>query len=108
MSSPLVSREEAYRKPTHHQMIVGMGYLAHSGPPALPLGANGNKNCAPPADAKDGSRHLLLPPNGAPAMPFVWIAAHRAWGSALPQKGNRLAWPIDHLMRAGWAYVKPE
>jgi hypothetical protein len=106
--SPFVSRKEALKKRTHHQFINGIGYIAHSGPPELPAACNGNKNCDPPKNTRDGSVHVLLPPNGAGPMKFTWIAAEQAWASTVPDKGNRLAWPTSHLQRAGWSYAGPE
>ena len=106
-TSPFVSRKEALRKPTHHQFIKGIGYIAHSGPPELPLGSNGAKNCEPPKNTPDKSVHVLRPPNGARDMTFVWHAADQAWAAIVPDKGNRLAWPTSHLQKAGWAYVGP-
>ena len=88
----VVGKREAHQKKTHHQLIVGVGYIAHSGAPELPAGANGSKNCDPPAGAKDGSLHLLRPPNGHPPLAFRWITAEQAWESVQPERGNRLAW----------------
>lgn len=107
IGSPLVSRPEAHARPTHHQFIRGIGFLKHSGVPELPPGANGAKNCRPPPKTADGSLHMLQPGNGHPAVKMKWLAAHAAWGSLKPAKGNRLAWPVDHLSKAGWEYVGP-
>jgi hypothetical protein len=104
---PLVDRKTALKKRTNHERIPGMGYLVHSGPPDLPADASGNQNCAPPAGTVDGSAHVLKPPGGAKPMRMVWIGAEKAWAHPAG-KGNRLAWPTDHLMRAGWKYVGPE
>lgn len=106
MTSPLVSRKEALAKRTHHQFVPGLGYLAHSGPPDLPATANGAKNCDPPKGTRDGSLHLIKPPNGGPSQAFTWIAAEKAWAPAIAGRGNRLAWPVDHLRRAGWEYQR--
>jgi hypothetical protein len=103
----VVEKTAAQRKKTHHQFIPGIGYIAHDGPPELPAGVNGTKNCDPAKGTKDGSLHLLRPPNGHPPLAFEWIAAERAWESVQPERGNRLAWPADHLKRAGWEYVGP-
>jgi hypothetical protein len=108
MTSPFVSRSEAHQKMTHHQYMDGIGYVAHSGPPELPLGrVVSSKNCAPPPGAKDGSAHLLKPPGGHPDMIMLWVAAENAWRPTHPGKGNRLAWSTDHLMRSGWEYLGP-
>ena len=104
--SPLVNRNTAMQKPTKHQHLRGLGYLAHDGPPALPSGANGNKNCKPPSGTADGTRHILQPPGGHKRMELIWMAAHSAW-SHPTGKGNRLAWTCDHLSRAGWEYIGP-
>lgn len=108
MTSPVVSRKEAIGKPTHHQFFPGLGYIKHSGPPELPVTANGNKNCLPPAQTANGSRHLIKPPTGGPAVIMVWNVLEKAWASTRPEKGNRLAWPASYLSRAGWAYVGPD
>ena len=107
VTTPLVDRATAYKQRTHHQFIPGTGYMVHSGPPELdPLVHKGTKNCAPPAGTKDGSLHVLRPSHGAKPMKMIWIAAERAWASPHPAKGNRLAWTTDHLMKAGWEYLK--
>lgn len=108
MTSPLVGRSAAVQKMTHHQFVKGLGYIAHSGPPELPAHLAGKKNCAPPAGTQNDSHHMLRPPNGAPDMVMRWIAGEQAWASLIPEKGNRLAWPVQHLQRAGWEYVGPE
>lgn len=107
MTSPIVSRDEAHKKRTHHQFVPGLGYLAHSGPPDLPPTAKGTMNCAPPAGTKDGSAHVMRPPYGAAEMTMLWVAGEQAWAPSTPGKGNRLAWPPAHLSRAGWEYVGP-
>jgi hypothetical protein len=105
---PIVTRAEANRKRTAHQFVAGLGYVTHSGPPELPPGARGNKNCMPPSGTKDGSMHLLRPPSGAEPIAFVWVTAEQAWAGTNPARGNRLAWPVTHLARAGWEYVGPK
>lgn len=107
-TSPLVSKRVADANPTHHQHILGMGYLAHSGAPDLPDHCKGEENCAPPQGTANASLHLLKPPGGAPDMIFKWAAKHNAWLSISPGKGNRMAWTVDHLMKAGWRYVGPK
>lgn len=104
-TSPIVRRSVAQAKPTLHRFIRGIGYLAHDGPPELPRGSNGKKNCAPPEGTPDGSIHLLQPPTGAPPMALKWSVKHSAWLSLEPSAGNRLGWPAEHLMKAGWEYV---
>lgn len=99
------TRSIALRRRTHHQFVPGIGYIAHAGPPELPPTANGRENCAPPGGTEDQSLHLLKPPGGAPPLAMVWHAGERAWGALKPEKGNRLAWSTDYLMRAGWKYV---
>jgi hypothetical protein len=101
------SRSTARAHPTHHQFIPGIGYVAHARPPELPPNANGSANCAPPEGILDGTVHMMRPPNGHPSIAMVWHARTRAWGSTTPGRGNRLGWPLDHLMKAGWAYVGP-
>lgn len=101
----LVTRSTAHAKKTHHQMVAGLGYVAHSGPPELPPGSDGSANCDPPATTADGSVHLLRPPNGARPIAMKWVVAERAWESMTPDRGNRLAWPADFLKKAGWAYM---
>lgn len=104
----LVTQAHAHRAKTRHQFVPGLGHVAHQGPPDLPPGANGTLNTKPPAGTADGSIHLLRPPTrGAKPMPFCLVAAERAWASLKPGAGNRLAWPTEHLMRAGWEYVGP-
>ena len=107
MTSPLVSREQALAKQTHHQFIKGIGYLAHAGAPDLPTTARGSKNCSPPAGTKSGFVGLLKPPTGADPLRLVWITAEGAWASPRPDKGNRMAWSTTHLQRAGWEYIGP-
>jgi hypothetical protein len=102
------TKGDAEAKRVHHQFVPGAGYLDHGAPPALPLGAHGDKNCAPLAGTKTGSRHLMKPAGGGKPVVMVWIAAEAAWASQRPGKGNRLAWPAAYLMRAGWEYDKPE
>lgn len=103
----VVDRAAAARRKTHHQFIPGIGYIAHSGPPTLPPGSNGSQSCLPKGDAADGSLHLMQPPNGHPPITMKWVAVERAWESLQPERGNRLAWPHDHLMKAGWSYLRP-
>lgn len=105
--STIVPRRDALQKQTHHQFVPGFGYIAHGGAPVLPKGSNGTKDCNPPEGTADGTVHLLRPPNGDDPMAFRWIAAERAWGTMRLDRGNRIAWAPDHLMRAGWAYVSP-
>ena len=107
MASPLVSRKVALKNRTHHQFIPGIGYLAHDGPPELPAEMSGGKNCEPPSGSKDGSAHMIRPPNGAAPMAFLWAAGEKAWASPRPEAGNRLAWAPTHLSRAGWEYGGP-
>lgn len=106
-ASPLVTRSEAVKQRTHHQLLRGIGYLKHSGPPELPASARGSKNCEPGAGTRNGTIHLMKPPGGAKPLEMIWVAAERAWASAIPDRGNRLAWPTSHLMRARWEYVGP-
>ncbi len=108
MTSPLVSRIEALKKPTHHQFVPGIGYLVHSGAPEIPDGAKGGKNCKPADRTKDGSRHLLKPPGGHPPLLMAWVASEGAWSALKHGAGNRLAWTAEHLSAAGWEYLKPE
>jgi hypothetical protein len=103
----LVNRSTAMQRRTHHQFMPGLGYVAHSGPPDLPPGANGKANCDPPAGTADGSVHVMQPPRPHPPMLMVWIAAEKAWASQRPERGNRLAWPPGHLSKAGWEYDSP-
>lgn len=105
MASPLVSKSAAQRRRTHHQFVPGLGYFAHVGPPELPPGHRGNKSCDPPAGTPDGSVHMLRPSTGIRPIPMIWHAGDRAWGPTKPGKGNRMAWPPDHLKRAGWEYI---
>lgn len=104
---PFVTRAIAMRRQTNHSFHPGLGYLAHSGPPDLPADARGSKNCEPPAGTADGSVHYMQPPGGHPRMPMTWIEAEHAWASLNPAKGNRLAWPVEHLSKAGWEYAEP-
>ncbi len=103
----LVSRKSALAKQTHHQLVPGLGYLPHAGPPDLPPDAIGNKNCKPPLNTADGSEHILQPAGGHPPMKMTWVAAESAWASMKPGKGNRMAWTCDHLSKAGWEYLSP-
>lgn len=107
MTSPLVSRDEALAKPMHHQYVIGIGYLAHDGPPDLPASASGRKGCCPKKDAAEGSLHVMKPPNGAGPVIMLWSRKHQAWSALNPGKGNRMAWSAEFLMRAGWEYVRP-
>ncbi len=107
MASPLVSRSEALKKRTHHQYIHGIGHVAHSGPPELSVAARGKKNCDPPQGTRDGTHHMMRPPNGAAPIRMAWVAGEKAWASINPARGNRMAWPVDHLKRAGWEYGEP-
>ena len=108
MTTPFVSRHTAERHRTHHQFVPGLGYLEHEEAPDLPAAACGSANCSPAANTKDGSRHVLQPPGGHPAMVLIWVAAESAWAPLNPAKGNRMAWTPAHLSRAGWEYVGPE
>lgn len=103
----VVNRPAAHQRKTGHQFVPGLGYVAHQGPPPLNPRANGTKNCDPPQGTRDGSVHLLRPPNGHPPITMVWIAMERAWASRMPERGNRLAWPTSHLRRAEWEYIGP-
>lgn len=103
----LVDGMTAHRRPTHHQMVSGLGYVAHQGPPDLPRHARGTKNTDPPAGTLDGSLHVLQPPGEHPPMTMRWHRATKSWAALNPQQGNRLAWPTEHLKKAGWEYVGP-
>jgi len=103
----LVPRDVAHRRKTHHQLVPGLGYVAHAGPPDLPAGCDGKENCAPPRGTADGTIHLMRPPGGHPPLAMRWVAADQAWESLQPERGNRLAWPTSHLTKAGWAYLRP-
>lgn len=105
MSTPLVDRETAMAKQTHHQFIPGIGYLAHSAPPPLLPEHTGDKNCKPPAGTRTGSLHKLQPPGKGAPMTMRWVAAEGAWASPKPGKGHRLAFTCEHLSKAGWQYV---
>lgn len=107
MQSMFVRRDVAMKKQVHHQFLPGMGYLNLGLEPELGRFHVGKKNCAPPADTKDGSFHVMQPPGGAKPVNMKWIAAESAWASLIPQKGNRLAWTVKHLSRAGWEYTGP-
>lgn len=105
---PIVSRRDAMKRQIAHQHVPGMGYIVHSGPPDLPAEYPvGSKSCDPPAAAADGSVHLLKAPQGK-TVPLRWIATERAWAALKTDAGNRMAWPIGFLSRAGWAYVGPK
>jgi hypothetical protein len=106
-ASPIVSRKTALQRRTAHQFIPGIGYVAHAEPPEFAPHPVGGKNCDPGAGAADGSVHVLRPPNGHPEMRMVWVAAERAWAPERADRGNRLAWTISHLSKAGWEYVGP-
>ena len=101
----IVPREKALLKLTHHQFVMGLGYINHGGAPALGAEHKGDKNCAPPKDTKNGSLHVLQPPGNAPPLTMRWVAGENAWASLKIQKGNRMAWTAPHLSRAGWQYV---
>lgn len=105
-ASPLVSRREAMKNPTSHQFIKGLGYLAHTEPPEIPLGTRPSTGCTPPTGTPDGSLHLLQPPGTRPKMTFKWLMRDSAW-QAIPIRGNRIAWTADHMKRAGWSYAGP-
>jgi len=106
MASPVVTRKAALLKPTHHQFVPGIGYISHTGLPELPSDARGDKNCDPPAGSKDGSAHLFNPPTGGKMVELHWVAAEKAWASPDRKRGNRLAWPVAHLRKAGWEYAR--
>jgi hypothetical protein len=101
----VVGKAVAHKRKTHHQHVPGIGYVAHAGPPDLPPECQGRENCDPPRGTADGSLHNLKPPGGHPPMTLRWVAGERAWESLQPERGNRLAWPTSHLMKAGWAYL---
>lgn len=102
----LVTRDIAHRRPTHHQLIRGLGYIVHAGPPDLPDGCDGKENCEPPKGTIDGTLHLMQPPGAHPPLTMIWNARERAWSSLNPERGNRLAWSPAHLSKAGWAYMQ--
>jgi hypothetical protein len=102
-----VNRAAALKNPTHHQFIVGVGYLNHGCEPDVPASYPSSKTCHPASDAADGSSHWLKPSHNAPPMQLIWIASHKSWRTAHPGKGNRMAWTADYLARAGWSYQKP-
>lgn len=104
--SLIVPRQTAQAKPTHHQFVTGLGYVRHDGPPPLPRGAQGSKNCKPAPKTEDGSVHTLRIPGGRVVREMVWHASAQAWGPARGQ-GNRMAWSPEHLSKAGWEYVGP-
>lgn len=101
-------RAQALAKRAHHQFVPGLGYIAHGGPPVLPPTAKGDKPCEPAAGSKDGSRHLLLPPNGGRQMPMLWNAAEKSWSAVRLGRGVRMAFAAAHLSKLGWAYVAPK
>jgi hypothetical protein len=105
---PIVQRRDAMKRQTGHQHVPGIGYIVHSGPPDLPAEYPvGSKPCEPPADAADGSLHVLRAPQGG-EIRMRWIAAEQAWAALKSDQGNRMAWPTSYLSRAGWEYMRPE
>lgn len=98
------TRDQAMKRRTAHQFVAGLGYVAHAEMPVPPANAAGGQNCEPPAKAADGSRHLLKHVGGG-SRTFTWVAAERAWAPIKHGEGNRLAWTVDYLSKAGWEYV---
>jgi hypothetical protein len=56
----------------------------------------------PVAGARDGSKHLLKPPNGAKPLVFLWVAKESAWERF---GGTRMAFTGAYLGAHGWGYV---
>lgn len=102
----IVSKAVAYAAPHRHQFVAGIGYLPHAGAPDVPPARMiGKKNCLPPPRSQDGSLHRLKPPTGGAPLVFKWMPAQQVWLSTDPGKGNRLGWPAEYLMKAGWEYI---
>ncbi len=101
----VVSKTAALKKQTGHQFVPGLGYVPHAEAPEFIEHPAGGKNCAPPDGTADGSVHIMVPPNGHPKVEMVWVAGENAWAARRPDQGNRLAWTISHLSKAGWEYA---
>ena len=103
----IVKRSVALKSPIRHQLVPGLGYVAHEDEPELGPQYHGKKNCKPADGTPDKTMHLLRPPGGHPPMGMVWVQKDGAWASQMPGKGNRLAWSTAYLSKVGWEYVGP-
>ena len=98
------TREAAEASKTTHQMVPGVGFVHHDAPPKVVVErAESTAACSPPDGAEDGSAHLLVAPGGR-ELPFIWIAAERAWERP---GGHRMAFTAAYLGADGWRYSGP-
>lgn len=100
-----ITQAEANKDRTSHQFAGKLGYIKHTTPLPKPGPRVVAKDASPPASAKNGSRHVLLPPTGGEPIAFEWIAKDRLWAR---DGANRLGFSVAHLSAHGWAYVGPE
>lgn len=102
----LSTRQQAEKSPATHQFVMGVGYIRHAGQPHVRTPVSNPKNCAPPADAAEGSLHILRrSPNGEPVT-FSWTAgAWKAVTTTHMLKGARMAFLASYLSSVGWEYV---
>lgn len=104
-----VTEHQAKNAKTKHSFVPGIGYIAQAEAPKFAPHPAGGKNCAPPAGTANGSRYTLRSPGGKDGSiekTFLWVAAEQAWEPEI-MGGNRLAWTVDHLSKAGWECVGP-
>ena len=99
-------RDKAMASPTTHYFRQGLGYFNLAEPPAMPtIRRGGPDQCMPPKGTKNGSAHLLSPPNSIRLMEFSWVAKERAW---MRYGGIRMAFSAEYLAAHGWQYKQPK
>jgi len=63
--------------------------------------------CEPDGNAKDGTRHIIKPPNdGATGVVAIWHKAEKEW-EPVGVNGRRVAFESRYLAAHGWVYGGP-
>jgi hypothetical protein len=95
---------QALQSPTTHVFVPKRGYFEKASNSDLRRGPL-TEDCSAPPGTKDGSRHLLNPPNGHPPITCSYIAIQKAW-MPLYKDGKRMAFTAEYLGSHGWRHLK--
>ena len=108
------TQAQAHASPLTHAFRRGIGYqefapnselLQRRPDLALKAGARRDCNCIPPDNTPANSKHLLMPPGGAPPIECTYLARDKAWMPPVHRAGKRMAFTADYLASHGWTYL---